>query len=200
MPKNVLKICFDTAMLVLFLALFNLKLTGNLWHELLGLVLIALFAVHIAYNKNWVKGVFKRFGQKGMTKDKVMDIVNLLMAAGFLLVFSTGRRASHSLFQNATKAPDAVLKVHILVSLILLVLVLVHALLHLKMIKAVLNKLSMVAKIMLLTVLSAICIATIIPIGKVVVPKVLSSKSEQNGNHGQHGDKLDGSERPLHTT
>ena len=51
--KNVIRILLDIGMIVLFVLLFNTLVTGLLFHEIVGLVVLGVVGAHIIINKNW---------------------------------------------------------------------------------------------------------------------------------------------------
>jgi hypothetical protein len=59
-PKMKTKVVIDVAMSVLFLILMNPAWTGLRLHELLGLYIAALFAVHLLVNRMRIASVARR--------------------------------------------------------------------------------------------------------------------------------------------
>jgi hypothetical protein len=59
------KIIFDVILLVLFAVMCNTNSTGTLTHEVLGLVYVALIAVHLILNRKWVAVLLKGKNESG---------------------------------------------------------------------------------------------------------------------------------------
>jgi protein-S-isoprenylcysteine O-methyltransferase Ste14 len=54
-----LKLSLDIVLLVMFAVMCNTNATGTLAHEVLGLVYVALIAVHLILNRKWLAALFK---------------------------------------------------------------------------------------------------------------------------------------------
>ncbi|WP_240763194.1 DUF4405 domain-containing protein [Paenibacillus thalictri] len=55
-----IKLIIDVTMTVLMLVAMAYQITGNLVHEVVGVVLLALFIVHNMLNRHWYKAILKR--------------------------------------------------------------------------------------------------------------------------------------------
>ncbi len=53
------KIIVDIMMTVLLFVLMGFHLTGEMWHEISGTVMLFLFVIHHILNRSWIKGVTK---------------------------------------------------------------------------------------------------------------------------------------------
>ena len=107
-----------------------------------------------------------------------MDLINIILLISFIVILVTGIRTSHSLFWSSTKAPDYVLTLHIVFSLVVLVLVIIHALMHIKVIKLVFNKMKTVGKSATLVGISVIFFVAISSIVVDVIPRIVNPKDE----------------------
>lgn len=86
-------------MTVLFVILIYAYDTGLAFHEIAGLVIFALFTVHIILNWSWIKSVTKNlFTSKIKTKSKLMYVLNaaLLISVGTIII--TGIMISRVVF------------------------------------------------------------------------------------------------------
>lgn len=55
------KLILDGILLVLLMVLMDYSLTGGLMHEVLGIILLAGFIVHVAVNRNFTKRCSMRY-------------------------------------------------------------------------------------------------------------------------------------------
>ncbi len=139
--KNLLKVLFDLLMVFLFVGLYDANATGTVFHEIVGLILFALFVIHIFYNRKWVIQVGKKLFGRGLKKRlKVMYGLNICLLLAFGLVLVSGIRISHILFPSDVKASDIWMTLHIASALITIVLIAVHLGLHWKFIVNVAKK------------------------------------------------------------
>jgi hypothetical protein len=97
--KTSTKIMLDIIMTVLFVILIYAYDTGLAFHEIAGLVISALFTVHIILNWSWIKSVTKNlFTSKIKKKSRLMYVLNaaLLISAGTIII--TGIMISRVVF------------------------------------------------------------------------------------------------------
>lgn len=84
MKKITIKLLFDLIMALLWIVLMIYSLTGAYWHEVLGLVMLGLFGIHIAYNIPKMKKEIPRMlhsGKNNVTLRYCLDLVLLLFGA-----------------------------------------------------------------------------------------------------------------------
>lgn len=91
------RMIFNLALLLLFLTVMDYPYTRNLWHEVLGFVLIALTIVHNQINGGWYRHFFK--GEMSALR-LVNTAVNILLIISALTAFITGLMISHLLFNQ----------------------------------------------------------------------------------------------------
>lgn len=77
-----LKIVIDILMVVLMLLEMAYKFTGNVFHEVTGIILFILFFLHNILNKNWYKNL-------GKVKLKKQHILSIVINISFLLCMVT---------------------------------------------------------------------------------------------------------------
>jgi hypothetical protein len=72
---------FDTSLLVLFLLTMNLALTGLAIHEILGIVFIIIFIVHILLSWQWIKAGARKLVTKGAWRMRMNYFLNAMLFA-----------------------------------------------------------------------------------------------------------------------
>lgn len=136
----------DITLFTSFLITFYLDLTGLTLHQWIGMVCIALAAIHLFLHRDWVRSVVKRFFQKKAGKTHFYLGLDSLIMVGFGLIGLTGMVMSTWLnlpLQNY----DAWRQTHIVVSLTTLVLVLAKLAFHLRWFKSMFRKLLSSSKV-----------------------------------------------------
>ncbi len=124
------KLIIDFVMSVLYLLLMNLTLTGIAWHEVIGIGIPVLFAAHLLFNRQWIRGLtthFRSANRRGQTLFLLGGMLGLSMA----VTIGSGIRLSQVLFPALAAAePGAWYVIHVAASWTTLLLLLVHAVLH----------------------------------------------------------------------
>lgn len=139
--KSIVKIVLDIVMAVLYIALLFAYGTGLVFHEIAGLLLMALFALHLGLNWKWVAGVAKR-AANGEVKRK--SVLMGLLAAGLLVgvvtVGATGLMVSMVVLPAAAYQPG-IAALHKWSAWATAALMAVHVLVHAKYLAAAFKKL-----------------------------------------------------------
>ena len=95
--KRNAKMKVDIAMIVMMILVMSYKMTGNLFHELSGMILAVLFVAHNILNRKWYqllyKGKYSPYRTTGI-------IVNVLILISMLIAMGTGIYMSESLFDT----------------------------------------------------------------------------------------------------
>lgn len=100
--RTLIKISLDLIMTVLFIFLLNISTTGLSLHEIIGLFMGILFAVHLFLNHKWIKGVGKNlFRRKLKPKTLGLFLLNLAMLVGVLTIIITGVMISKVVFPGS---------------------------------------------------------------------------------------------------
>lgn len=94
--KRQFKIVLDVVMLLMTLTLFSKRLISMKYHEIAGLVLIALILVHIAVNIRTVKAMCEKF-IKVPAAIKAGLIVDILLLICFAFIGISGILISHTI-------------------------------------------------------------------------------------------------------
>ena len=124
-----LKICLDVLMLAVLLLLMPYSLIGEELHEVLGVAMFVLFAVHQFLNRNWYKSL--KFG-----KLNLRAAINLLILLLMFLQVASGVLISKYLFIfEVYDGVSTARLVHLAISYWLLIFVAMHLGLHFKFLK-----------------------------------------------------------------
>ena len=91
-----LRIGLDCVLIAICATLFSKNVISLMYHEVVGLVLLLLFVVHVIFNRKWVSRVFS--GKLKTGRLKVTLVVNALLVLSWLCVMVTGVLVSKKLF------------------------------------------------------------------------------------------------------
>ncbi len=139
--KNVIRILLDIGMIVLFVLLFNTLVTGLLFHEIVGLVVLGVVGAHILINKNWLSNI-KQAIKKGLlsSRQKLKLVLNITLAALVAIILVTGILISIYLFPMLSSPNDLVLGLHKWASYVLGGVLVVHTAIHWKFLLHMMKK------------------------------------------------------------
>lgn len=137
-----IKILIDIIMVVLWLILMDLNLTGIRFHEILAIGILAIIVIHNALNSKWIIGVTKNFSKSStnaLTKTKY--ILNLLLMILMVIIGISGVFISTDLLPAlAASNQELWLYIHRATSYAGLLVISVHVGLHWEMILGALRK------------------------------------------------------------
>lgn len=140
MKKTIMKIGIDMLMLVSFLALRMVFWTGIPLHEILGLGLAVMVAVHLALNGNWIKTLPQKMRSKTRGKGQRKNlVVNVLLAVSFVVVMATGFCISQFVLP-ANTVSTLMVGLHKLSGNLCIFLMILHLVFHATYLKAVFKK------------------------------------------------------------
>jgi len=91
-----LRIALDCVLLAICATIFSKNVISLMYHEVVGLVLFLLFAVHIAFNRKWLAALQGAKRRSGRARATV--VVNLLLILSWAGVLVTGILVSKKLF------------------------------------------------------------------------------------------------------
>lgn len=140
MKKNsIIKIIIDILMIVLMLLEYSKLYTGQLLHEVFGIILFMLFVAHNILNINFYKNLFK--GNYNFTRI-MMTITNLAFLFCMLVTIILGIPISHQVFSFLKlKGNMTTIKLHTILGYWGIIILAIHLGLHFKMIfTKVINK------------------------------------------------------------
>ena len=128
-----LKIFTDFLMLIILLLLMPYSLIGEKPHEVLGVVMFALFVLHQILNRNWYKSL--KFGK--FNRDRILTAaVNFLILLLMILQFASGVLLSNHLFVfDFYEGIGTARLVHLAISYWLFILMAIHLGFHFKLLK-----------------------------------------------------------------
>lgn len=130
--KTVLKVAVDIVMTLIFTALMFVSKTGLTFHEIMGLSIIVLFAVHLALNSKWIISSTKKlFAGKLTEKYMFSYFINVSLFIGIIGLTITGILISAVLFPSDLYSP-VIKTLHKWVAYITAGLIALHILMHLK--------------------------------------------------------------------
>ncbi len=139
------KLIMDGVMLVLLIVLMDYSLTGGFLHELLGVVLLAGFIVHIAVNRGYYKAIFRgiRSGKVG-AKSKAGFAVDIILPISAVIMLISSLAISRDLFPGIAKlfGGQFWVPVHIVCAVVLLISVFIHVCMHAKLISAFIGQMT----------------------------------------------------------
>jgi len=157
--KIIARLSIDTAMLVLMLLQMTYQLTGNLLHELFGILTFILFIVHHILNLRWYKALAKG---KYDIRRILNTTINMLLLAVMIILMVTSIMISRDIFALlGIKIGFIARQFHTFAANWGLVLMSVHLGMHWKMIIGAVKKSARVSvtsriRIYILRVLSAL--------------------------------------------
>ena len=100
------RIPLDIILVILFTTIFSKNVISLMYHEIVGLALFALIALHLFLNSAWIKGVMsKLFDRTLPKKTRITVAVDILLMISFFLIIFTGVLISKKLFGFGLKAP-----------------------------------------------------------------------------------------------
>ena len=129
---NSIKIVLDIIMLVTFILLFNYKMPGMLFHEVVGLAIGVVILIHCGLNWKWIKGISLRiFKSKLPIKTRIGYFLNILLLINIIVIIVTGVLISKALFPGFSSIGGKSLQgLHISLSYFCLILIGIHVGLH----------------------------------------------------------------------
>lgn len=133
--KLILKLALDFTMTVIMILLMGLTVTGALWHEILGVVVLLLILKHNLMNIQWFVSLFKNRSAKLNYKVYLRVIINLLMTVTTILLGISSIIISRSLFSMlGITATPLWSQIHHTTAYLELILISIHVGLHWDMI------------------------------------------------------------------
>lgn len=106
-------------------------------HEVLGVILTLIVAIHLGLNFRWVKAItLKVFDKNVNYKIKITYCINVLLAVLVCIIFISGILISVTIFTNISTVNRSVWAfIHRKAAFITFILTIIHASLNIKMIK-----------------------------------------------------------------
>jgi Domain of unknown function (DUF4405) len=125
---NKLNLFLDMALVLIFVVEMEVHFTGVHYHELLGLMISAVLAVHITLHWQWVVGVVKELFRKlfSVNKTRLKYTLNLILFIDIAVCIVTGILISRTLGLNFTFSQQISHGLHTLSAQLSLILVGLH--------------------------------------------------------------------------
>lgn len=141
MKRITKKLLFDLIMALLWISLMIYSLTGAFWHEVLGLVVVGLFGIHITYNIPKIKREIPRLFHKGKISLQLKYGIDLALMFFGLFTGISGVLISKEILisLNAVNIPLWTL-LHVWSAYLTMAVIAVHIGQHLNVIVAVVAK------------------------------------------------------------
>ena len=120
----IIRLCIDLVMTALILVAMAYEITGNAIHEMIGILLFALFIVHNSINRRWYKTIFKR---KYNMRRTLSITVNLLFLISMTVVMISSIPTSMDVFPFISSSNDMIWRqIHVLTSYWGFILMAIH--------------------------------------------------------------------------
>ena len=133
------RLILDGILLVLLMVLMDYSLTGGLLHELLGIVLLAGFIVHVGVNRQYYAAMIRGIrSDKVSTKSKAGFIVDIILPVAAVIMLISSLAVSQDLFPGIAVlfSSQMWMPIHIACAVVLLISVFIHVCLHAGLISA----------------------------------------------------------------
>jgi hypothetical protein len=127
--KNVLRLCVDVSMTLVYAALMTVSGTGLLFHELAGLGVALLFALHFGLNLRMLQRLKKN---KAALHKSALFISDLALPAGLITTVGTGALISRAVFDSSLSNSLLLFQIHKVSAWICCGILAFHLVLHLR--------------------------------------------------------------------
>jgi len=119
-------------MVLVFVLLFNTKVSGMLFHEVAGLAIGAVILIHCGLNWKWIKGVsLKIFKSKMPIKTRIGYFIDIILLINIVVIIISGAFISKIVFASLELSGAPFLKfLHMSISYLSLILIGIHVGLH----------------------------------------------------------------------
>lgn len=117
------KLIVDILLFIFMILEYSRVFIDPLYHEIFGIVLVALMIIHLYLNRNYLKNIFK--GKYNATRI-IMLIVNILFILAFILASVFGILSSDDLLDFLNIRNPLIVKLHKSISYISLILMGIH--------------------------------------------------------------------------
>ena len=137
--KTVVKVALDVLMIVVIALMYRKQALGLAFHEIGGLLLIAVFFVHKGLNFEWIRRVTVKL-RTADSRTRLMWIVDALMLVAFLIVGVSGVMISKVAFPGLAVQGGPWKALHYGCAALSLILVGVHLGLHYRYLKGIFSR------------------------------------------------------------
>ena len=137
------KLILDGILLVLLMVLMDYSLTGGLMHEVLGIILLAGFIVHVAVNRKFYKAMLNAIREGRVnTKGKIAFAIDIILPIATVIMLISSLAVSTDLFPGIGGLLDSSIwmPIHVVCAVLLLICVFAHVCMHAKMFERFINR------------------------------------------------------------
>ena len=137
------KLILDGILLVLLMVLMDYSLTGGLMHEVLGIILLAGFIVHVAVNRKFYKAMLNAIREGRVnTKGKIAFAIDIILPIATAIMLISSLAVSTDLFPGIGGLLDRSIwmPIHVVCAVLLLICVFAHVCMHAKMFERFINR------------------------------------------------------------
>ncbi len=138
---NRVNLLLDVSLVLLFIVELEEHFTGLRNHELIGLLMGALFIVHLILHWKWIVSITRTFFKTPLHESRLNYILNIGLFVDMLVIIVTGIFISRTLGLSLDVGGANWERIHILASELSLVIVALHVALHWKWLATQLGRL-----------------------------------------------------------
>lgn len=138
------KLIIDIFLIISLVISMLYDFTGNLWHELIGIISFLIIIIHLIINRKWLSYIIKSLvsNEKSPKRNTLSVVVNSILILSIIILTITGIMISNNIFtflgiNYATLA----FEVHKYCSYIMVVVLYIHLCLHLNIISLYISNL-----------------------------------------------------------
>lgn len=156
MKKNklkIFKIILDIAIFILTIILTNLDITGNLFHEIIGITIGILLIIHISLNIKYIKAMLKNF-KKVNKESKIKFIITMITFILYTLTIILGILISSELFRFNLPNKFTLIIFHVIISRLTVIFMMMHTTCHFASLKSKKRKILLIISTIIIILFS----------------------------------------------
>lgn len=189
--KKVLKLALDLLLIISFAVMYKKKVISMSFHEIAGLIILGVTAIHLAINFRWVIGITKKVFSKAFPiRTRIAYLIDLALILCLIMMIITSLLISEKVQLFGIGGEEGIWKdLHFFTSAVMLILMGVHLGLHFKYISTTL-KLGEIGSAILLAIVLLISIFGIYSLAEsdfgawLAAPFAASESHELEEGHG----------------
>jgi uncharacterized membrane protein len=131
--EKIIKIIANLSMLLFIIILYAKIVTSVELHEIIGILILIPFFIHIISNRKWMSDVSKKLSSTECKREKILYLLNMILIIVFIITIISGISISQFLFMNSLKPDPIWLNIHITSAIIALIIILIHSIVHIKL-------------------------------------------------------------------
>ena len=180
------KLLLDVIMIAVIATLYSKNMISLAYHEIVGLALCLLFALHIVFNRKWVYAVSRNWHNMN-TRTKLNAVIDIMLIVCWVMVMVTGVLISKKIFHF--EFSGIWIRLHFFTGAAALILTGIHLALHRNFFAGIFRK-RFAAVIMIVLTLSGLYGITRINMGTWLAAPFIERQHREGGHAGgrrQHG-------------